>query len=181
MNKPHSKPDDGLRAEIVKHLPILRGSAVLWVSVESSSTASGIPDLYGCWRGRHVWVECKSTSGWKPVINEFQVGFQVRLARAGGVGFVATRRRHGGGPRLGAPVDELWVHAGEGAGLLRGGGLRAAEPVLQGEGGVTRWDWEKVGGVLFGGSPEGFCGNTSFAGGCSFATSVAKVPGISGA
>lgn len=139
-------PDDGLRALITKHLREWRGSVPHWVPIESSLTASGIPDLLGTCRGRTTWVECKATSGWKPVITEFQVGFLLREVRAGGYALVLTRRRS---PRRLA-ADELWVHRGEDAPRLRAGGLRAAPPLLVCGEGPIAWQWDRVGAALFG-------------------------------
>lgn len=149
--KPTRKPDDGLRHIITDNLPAFRGSVIFWVSIETALTASGVPDLWGCWRGRQAWVECKSTRALALTsLTEFQVGFQLQLARAGGRGLVLTRRRHWGGPRLGPPVDELWVHDGAITPRLRADGLRAEGELLRAPGGPSEWPWERVGELVFG-------------------------------
>jgi hypothetical protein len=136
--------DDGLRLLIIHGLRAHRGVPVHWVPIESALTASGIPDLYGRWRGRAVWVECKATAHWAlPSLTEFQVGFALQEVRAGGRSLVATRRRRAD------LYDELWVHDGSDAPRLRASGLRAAEPLLRCVGGPGAWDWDAVGRVLF--------------------------------
>ena len=142
-------PDDGLRPLIIKNLTTLGGSVPHWVPIESALTGTGIADLYGRWRGRAVWCECKATTGWAlTTLTPFQVGFVLTEIRAGGRCMLATRRRSAGGPRSPA-VDELWLHDGSQAALLKQGGLRAAPPVHVSAGGPENWDWEGFGVVLF--------------------------------
>jgi len=142
-------PDDGLRSLIIKHLRVIDGEPPLWQPIETALTASGVPDIYGCWRGRHVWVECKRTAGWAIDMNEFQVGWLVRLARSGGRGFVAVRRRCAAGPRRLA-ADELWVVDNTSAPRLAAEGLRIVFPTLVTVSGPDAWDWDEFGRVLFG-------------------------------
>jgi len=145
-NKP---PDDGLRSLITSHLKTIKGEAVHWQPIETALTASGVPDLYGCWRGRQVWVECKRTKAWSIKMDEFQVGWQMRLARSGGTGFVAVRRRCVAGPRRLA-ADELYIINGESAPRLAAGGLRGNNVCgWRMIGGPESWDWDKVARILF--------------------------------
>ena len=150
-NRPLSRgPDDGLRPLIMRNLTTLGGGVPHWVPIESSLTGTGIPDLSGTWRGRHVWCECKATSAWAlSTLTEFQVGFALTEIRAGGRCMIATRRRSSGGPRSPA-ADELWLHDGTRAALLRQGGLRAAPPVMVTTGGPEAWEWGRFGLLLFG-------------------------------
>ena len=151
-------PDDGLRALVRDHVRAVLGSPVHWVSLESASTAAGIPDLVGTWRGRTAWVECKATRYWAlGSLTAFQVGHALALARCGGTCWVLTRRR---GEARGAaakrrggavgPYDELWLHPGATAVELRRGGLLAVFPHLRAGGGPARWPWEELGRRVFG-------------------------------
>jgi Holliday junction resolvase len=146
--KRNNPPDDGLRSLIIKHLKTIENEAVLWQPIETALTASGVPDLYGCWRGHHVWVECKRTSGWTIKIDEFQVGWLLRLARAGGHGFVAVRRRCAAGSRRLA-ADELYLVKGTNVPRLLAEGLRNVPLTLLTVGGPDAWDWIAICVTLF--------------------------------
>jgi hypothetical protein len=133
------RPDDGLRAVVRAHLPMVQ-----WTTVETGATQGGVPDLEGCYRGAQAWVECKATSGWAVKFSSpEQVGWHLRRAREGGVSWVLVRRRHAGGPRRGPPVDQLWVVRGGEVGVLARNGLQGAGQCL-GDGGPSRWDWDLV-------------------------------------
>lgn len=147
-----------------------------WQSVETGGTGMGCPDSNFCARvtrretvplyaigipeplmvqidteyesGVEGWIEFKQTSGWACTLRPEQVGWLVRRHMHGGRVFVATRRWHDGGPRLGAPVDELWVHSGEHARELKTGGLTAAPHLFRQDGGPSRWNWDVVREVL---------------------------------
>ena len=148
--KTRQRADDGLRALIVDNLRLLRGSVVHWQPIESPLMAAGIPDLEGCWCGRPIWVECKATSTYTlATLTEFQIGWAVCRARSGGTTWIATRRRHGGGPRKGEPVDQLWLHRGDAAPRLREFGLSMTEYQYSEDGGPPAWDWERFGLLLF--------------------------------
>jgi hypothetical protein len=132
-------PDDGLRALFRRHLP-----QVHWSSIETGVTQSGVPDMEGAYRGAQFWVEMKATRAWVVEIRREQIGWHLRRAREGCPSFIAVRRRHDGGPRLGPPVDELWLWAGADVVRVRDQGLRATGPLLVEEGGPGRWRWPQV-------------------------------------
>lgn len=134
--------DDGLRKLFHTHL---RGFH--WQAIESGLTGGGIPDSNFCVDGIEGWIEHKATSTNKVPIAADQVGWHLRRARAGGRTFIAVRQRHSGGPRLGAPVDRLYLFPGASAKEVLLTGL-ANRPLGRWEGGPTRWDWGKVGQIL---------------------------------
>ena len=134
--------DDGLRPLIHQHLP-----HVHWQTIETGAVAAGVPDTNGCIRGIEFWVECKSTDAWAVVMRPAQTGWIARRVRYGGRVHVAVRRRHEGGPRLGQPVDELWLVPGLLVRQLVVGGLRSLDGrpgVTRWAGGPRRWDWPAV-------------------------------------
>ncbi len=137
-----SKIDGGLRSEFRKHLPQFD-----WVSIESNTGVRGIPDSNYCRNGIEGWIEYKTTSGWAVTLAPEQIGWIARRVRCGGRVWIAVRRRHAGGPRLGPPVDELWLLPGELAVQARTGGLRplSGHPrVASYAGGPSRWNWAAV-------------------------------------
>lgn len=116
-----------------------------WQSIETGGTGRGVPDSNYCCAGVEGWVEFKRTSGWDVPLRPEQVGWLVRRHMAGGRVFVAVRRQHRGGPRLGDPVDELWLLRGGSARELVSGGLRSGVGVVGvWSGGPARWGWEAV-------------------------------------
>lgn len=120
-----------------------------WQAVETGGTGLGIPDSNFCCDFTEGWIEYKQTEGWSVGLRPEQIGWIHRRWRAGGKVWVATRRWHDGGPRRGDPVDQLWITPGGVVRELGSGGLRAVEEdstVL--EGGPSRWDWERVRGLL---------------------------------
>src|ERR1700730_17167500 len=145
--KRNNPPDDGLRSLIVSCLKVIDGEQIFWQPIETALTASGVPDLYGCWRRHHVWMECKRTKAWSIKMDEFQVGWLLRLARAGGVGFVAVRRRCTAGPRRLA-ADELYLVKGTSAPRLVAEGLSGRWCGWM-SGGPESWDWDEGGRGLF--------------------------------
>ncbi len=136
-------PDDGLRDLFKDNLP-----RVHWQKIELGYGGAGTPDHNGCHESSEFWVEYKATDAHACPLESEQVGWILRRRRAGGRVFVITRRRHTGGPKLGPPVDELWVHEGDDAAVLRAEGLQAAPVVLHCEGGPTQWDWTSILDVL---------------------------------
>lgn len=146
--------DDGLRSLFRENLPDFD-----WQSVETGGTGRGIPDSNFCAKpllphhsGYEGWIEYKSTDGYAVALRPEQTGWITRRVRFGGRVWIAVRRRHGGGPRLGDPVDELHLIPGGLAVAARVGGLRAP-PVLRAarcwHGGPGRgWDWRAVAAAL---------------------------------
>ena len=134
--------DGGLRKLFHAHLPQIH-----FTSIETGSTGRGIPDDNYCDDGHEGWIEYKTTENYTVGLRPEQVGWLLRRTRAGGRTFVAVRRRHGGGRRRGARVDELWLYNGAGARVLAELGMKACRGAALGiwESGPARWDWEKVG------------------------------------
>lgn len=145
------KSDDGLRALFRNHLLQFH-----WTTIETGMVTMGVADSnYLHYGGVEGWVEHKATRKWSPKIRPQQISWIHRRARLGGRCWIAVRRRHGGGPRLGDPVDQLWMVPAAHVRELASGGLR----MLAGNNyGVTRfwywaggpgcWDWEAVAGLL---------------------------------
>lgn len=137
--------DGNLRQLIQHYLP-----GPHWQAVESGGTGRGIPDVNGCWQGVEVWVENKITSGWQVGLRPEQIGWIHRRARAGGRVFVLTRRVAEAGPRRGAAVDDLYLHAGRVVVELAQRGLQEGPaPLLHTSGGPSRWNWAMVRDWLF--------------------------------
>lgn len=120
-----------------------------WTSIESGLTVQGIPDSEFCCQGVSRWVEYKLTDAWAVGLSPEQSAWHTARHMRGGVSFIAVRRRHGGGPRRGPPVDELWLYRGQYATDLRKLGLRGGLP-CEGiwEGGPEAWDWDAVRAAL---------------------------------
>lgn len=134
--------DDGLRRLFHTNLRSFH-----WQAIESGLTGGGIPDSNYCIAGIEGWVEHKSTGTNKVPIAPDQVGWHLRRARAGGRTFIAVRHRHAGGPRLGPPVDRLYLYQGVKAKELLLTGL-INRPLDYWSGGPSVWDWEKVAFLL---------------------------------
>lgn len=133
--------DGGLRGIFRSHLPELH-----WNSIETGLTGSGIPDSEYCGRGVAGWIEYKVTDNFKVKVTpktKFQIAWHERRAREGGRSFIAVRRHHSGGPRRGAPVDELYVYHGRDVRRVFEEGLRFL-PVLFLSGGPARWSWDAI-------------------------------------
>lgn len=142
-SKKRAAPDNGLRAEFHKNLPMVH-----WQAIELGVIGSGVPDTNGCHSAVDFWIEMKSTDTYAVGLEPEQVGWTLRRLRAGGRTFVATRRAHAGGPKKGSAVDELHLHEGWDAPILRAEGLLAAPPLYVGSGGPSKWDWGLVLSVL---------------------------------
>lgn len=147
--------DGGLRPLFRQHLR--RGFD--WQSVETGGTGSGVPDSNFCTLigpgagiGIEGWVEYKKTDAWAVGLATFQVGWHLRRWRYGGWTLIAVRRQHDGGPRKGAPVDELWVYEGRCAAELATHGLQCTHinPLGVWSGGPASWNWDEVAACLRG-------------------------------
>jgi hypothetical protein len=129
-----AKEDDGgLRVIFRDHLPEFH-----WQSVETGGTGQGVPDANYCADGCEGWVEYKWTDGWACTLKPEQIGWHDRRARAGGITWIAVRRRTAGGPRTAAAIQ-------------------AKEQGLRGPGGLTwhvwtggpsAWPWGVIGALL---------------------------------
>lgn len=142
--------DGGLWPLVKAHLS---GPGVDFQRIESGAVGSGCPDLNYCIDGVDGWIEFKATENYTVVFRQEQPGWIARRTRAGGRVLILTRRRHGGGPRKGEPVDELWVHWGRDVFDIHSGGLLAAKLALCQEGGPRYWDWGLVRQTLVGPMP----------------------------
>ena len=141
--------DGGLRDLFRHHLK----AGWHWQTVEMSFASPGAPDLNGCSQGIEVWVEMKQTKEWAVTLEVEQIGWALARTRRGGRVFIAVRRRHEGGPRIGKAVDELWLLRGSFARELRALGLRRCPPaavVGVWPGGVSGWAWNEVRAALVG-------------------------------
>ncbi len=145
------KIDGGLRKEFRKHV-----IGFDWQSIESATTGGGIPDSNWCHKGREGWIEFKQTNGWAVTLEPAQIGWIARRVRHGGRVHVAVRRRTQGGPRVGPPVDQLWLFSGALAVPARTSGLRGAwaGEAHRWDGGPSSWDWDAVAEVLRAQPPE---------------------------
>jgi len=122
---------------------------VHWQAIESALTGSGIPDSNGCHDEQEFWMECKSTQAWAVKFEPEQIGWIHRRTRAGGLVWIAVRRRHEGGPRIGDPVDELWLVQGCWVRELAGNGLKHMletpwPTTFVFHDGPSKWEWPLV-------------------------------------
>lgn len=130
-------PDDGLRALLRAHVP-----SAAWTAIETGGTGLGIADCNYLFRGGvEGWIECKATDGWAVTFRPEQIGWLSRRVRYGGRAWVAVRRRHGGGPRRGPAVDELWLVPACNVAALARDGLQCVPTAAAWHGGPARWDW----------------------------------------
>jgi hypothetical protein len=141
--------DGGLRKEFHERL----ATGFHWQAIETGGTGKGIPDSNFCSvGGGDRWIEFKKTEGWAVDLGPEQIGWHRARARYGGRTYVAVRRRHTGGPRKGAPVDELWLAHGGAAAQLKAEGLKELEdkPYFVGRwhGGPSAWDWDAIAKAL---------------------------------
>lgn len=135
--------DGNLRQIFQKMLP-----EVHWQGVETWSTGQGVPDMNGCLQGHEFWIENKVTSGWKVNFEVGQIAWAERRLRAGGVVFLAVRRKAPAGPIRGDATDELWLFAGEQMRQISIEGIRNITPFGRWNGGPVRWDWSAVRAAL---------------------------------
>lgn len=131
--------DGGLRPLFRQRLPDLH-----WQSIESWMTGSGTPDSNACGDGVEFWAEFKRATANAVPVNVFQVGWHERRRRAGGRTFIVVRLLSEAGPRRGEARDDLFVFRGSDVRAVFLGGLRGADSLYHGEGGPSRWSWEKV-------------------------------------
>lgn len=114
-------------------------------TIETGMVTQGVPDLnYISDSGVEGWVECKATKGFAVVFKPMQVGWHERRYRFGGRTWIAVRRRTRGGPRSGAPVDELYLVPGCYVIELRDEGLDCGRAIFMGGGGPAQWNWTDV-------------------------------------
>jgi len=125
-----------------------------WAVIETGPTTPGVPDANAAGHGVEFWIEMKATKSYSVRFQQFQVAWIHRRVRAGGRVWIAVRRSHGGGPRRGPAVDELWLVSGRHVLGLEEEGLfqLAMYNVIAGSWaeGPSRWDWSAVRDILVG-------------------------------
>lgn len=138
-----ARPDAGLRRLIHRSLGKPEWD---WRSVETGSTAAGLPDGVGLHRttGRVVWVESKRTEHWAVKFEPHQLGWW-RVWGPHVQGFVAVRAS--GKNQTDGLGDGLYLYAGVDADRLDLEGLRAP-PLLRLVGPARSWNWNQVARVL---------------------------------
>jgi len=134
--------DGGLSQHFQRNLPKWD-----WQRVENSAVGRGVPDLNGCFDGVEVWIENKTTEGWKVGLRPEQSAWAARRARAGGRVFTAVRRLCSAGPRRLA-ADELYLF-----GALQGqelilGDLKTVTPLGMWTGRPADWNWAVIQSIL---------------------------------
>lgn len=135
--------DGGLRGLFHKNLP---GH---WQAIETGGVGLGVPDSNACLSGVEVWVEFKTTSGWRAGLRPEQVAWIDRRARMGGRTFVAVRRKCDAGPRRGDAMDELWLFDGSTVKQLADIPMNEVAALGRWPGGPARWPWREITFFLF--------------------------------
>lgn len=131
--------DGDLRKIFREHLP-----NAMWTSIESGSTAAGIPDSHFLFEyDTPGWIEFKLTSTNAVKIGTFQIAFAEKYWRMGGRCFLAVRKKKTG-------CDELHLFAGKRVRSVSKGGLRGAIPLGRFSGGPKKWDWWRIEEILTG-------------------------------
>ena len=116
-----------------------------WMTVESSATTSGAPDMNGCLDGREIWVELKKSLGFRPTIQPSQIGWAMRRTTHGGRVWFAIRKNN---TITRNQIDELWLIEGHHAIALAKDGMENL-PNRRWVGGPLKWDWAEVKETLF--------------------------------
>jgi hypothetical protein len=117
-----------------------------WSSIETSGTASGVPDSEFCTpTGCQGWVEFKRTLKFSVQFQEFQPAWLERRCRYGGNVWIAVRRIPIAQKFNG--VDELWLMRGDQAIALEENGL-CGTFAKKWSGGPSGWNYEEIANVL---------------------------------
>lgn len=125
--------DGNLRRLFRQNLPEAQ-----WTSVETGSTAAGVPDAEFIFEGGcQGWVEFKAARGRIVSLRPEQVSWLVRRARLGGRCFVAVRCDR-----------DLRMYLGRHAAELRDQGTRLQAHATWGPSVGTKWDWAAIKAVL---------------------------------
>jgi hypothetical protein len=128
-----SARDGNLRSVFKSHI-----KSALWVPIESWAVSGpGIPDSHYLFKGgASGWVEFKTVKKGDrvPTLKKEQAAWLGRYARLGGRCFLATR----------VGDDELVLHSGIDATLVRQSGLREARPLGRFSGGPRGWNWAHI-------------------------------------
>lgn len=122
-------------------------------TVETGGTGQGVPDLNYNIGGFEGWIEMKTTGTNRiPSLEAHQVAWAERRGRAGGKVFLAVRKKHDGGARLGAPIDHLVLfNAVNSSRIILEHGMNMATPLyVSPANGPKSWDWDAVRKILCG-------------------------------
>jgi len=102
-----------------------------WTSIETGSTAAGVPDCEYIFPGGYQgWVEFKAARKDRVIIRSEQVGWLLTRSRMGGRCFIAVRRDR-----------ELMIYDGGQAAELKDRGISRIGWRYYG---LTPWDWAAV-------------------------------------
>jgi len=122
---------------------------IAWTTIETGRAQAGVPDTNYLTRdGVEGWVECKATAANMVKFESEQIGWLHRRARYGGRAFVAVRKQHAGGRRLGLSCDELHVVHCKWIMEFAAHGLAHRRVIHVGSDGPARWDWEQLRHIL---------------------------------
>jgi hypothetical protein len=140
--------DGGLTKLFMKHL----GAEGHLQAIETGGTGRGIFDLNYVINGNEGWVEMKTTGTNSVGIWPEQIAWAERRGRAGGRVFLAVRKKHEGGVRLGAPIDHLILfNAKNSMRVISEQGMNMATPLyVSPANGPKSWDWSEVRKILCG-------------------------------
>lgn len=131
------KSDGGLRKTFRDHLPVAQ-----WTSIETGSTAAGVPDSFVCFRGGLVrWLEYKLTKANAVRLSAFQIAWHQQYARYGGTSFIAIRRKR-------EACDELYLFAGEDVASVAKHGLKSNLVLGMWPKGPAKWNWPMIREIL---------------------------------
>ena len=67
-------------------------TGIHWQRIESGATASGIPDVNGCYRGREIWVELKVVRGNQIGLRPMQKSWLYNRVLHGGECYVLAKK-----------------------------------------------------------------------------------------
>jgi hypothetical protein len=128
--------DGDLRKAFRQHLP-----GFDWLSVETGSTSSGVPDMnYAAPGNIEGWIEMKKVQHWRAVIRPMQIGWCERRLRFNDKVFVAIRRSE----------TELWMFHASQMRYLHAGRVNGPPNLGCWSGGPGKWDWDAVRRILLG-------------------------------
>jgi len=82
-----------------------------WTAIDSHTTMRGIPDTEYCFDSHQTWIELKIIKGNKlrEPLKRSQAAWINKRREEGRASFIIASHRHDGGPRLGKPIDHLYI------------------------------------------------------------------------
>jgi hypothetical protein len=127
--------DGDLRSLFRKHIP-----EAWWVSIETPSTTSGVPDSWYQFKGgASGWIEHKRSYGNAVRFRKLQPAWLERCSRMGGRCFIAVRVNGDG---------DLVLFTGHDAFDLRDRGMMGVTPIARWAGTPAQWGWDEVRAIL---------------------------------